>query len=131
MVVQYLKQNFGHETLQEVLDSLDGNRSEAELCDDAVWSSYSQVRSLFEATSAVLGGPQWLTAAAAESPLDTASGAEMAQTLQDLGSPGALLRIVVDADAAFGVSTIRVAEGEEIGPAEWVIRERFKVSAVT
>jgi diguanylate cyclase (GGDEF)-like protein len=126
MVVEHVQAQFGAETLMTILDRAGETRREAELCDDAVWSSYAQVRSLFEATSAVLGGPNRLIAVAAEAPLDAASGAEMAQTLQDLGSPGALLRIVVDADAAFGVSTIRVSEGEEIGPDEWVIRQRFK-----
>jgi diguanylate cyclase (GGDEF)-like protein len=58
--------------------------------------------------------------------MDSETGAEMGHTLQDLGSPGALLQIVVDSDTAFGVSTIRETEGEEIHAGEWMIRERFE-----
>ena len=84
------------------------------------------MRRLFEATSLVLGGENWVTLAATETPIDSESGAEMAQTLQDLGSPGALLRAVVENGGTFGVSTIRVTEGQEIGPREWVFRECFQ-----
>lgn len=126
IVVNYLQERFGPDVLRQVLQLAGEVRDEARLCDDSVWSSYAQVRSLFEATSAVLGGAQWLMAAAVETPIDSETGAEMAQTLQDLGSPGALLRIVVDSDAALGVSTIRITEGDELGPCEWTIRERFQ-----
>ncbi len=66
-----------------------------------------------------------LASAASDTPIGSESGSEMAHTLQGIGSPGALLQIVVDSNAAFGVSNIRYTEGEEIGPGEWVIRERF------
>jgi diguanylate cyclase (GGDEF)-like protein len=126
IVVRYLQERFGPDILAQVLRMAGERRDETKLCDDSVWSSYTQVRSLFEATSAVLGGAQWLTTAAIETPINSESGAEVAHTLQDLGSPDALLRIVVDSDAALGVSTIRITEGDEIAPCEWTIRERFR-----
>jgi diguanylate cyclase (GGDEF)-like protein len=126
IVVRYLEERFGSDVLRQVLHVAGERRSQTKLCDDSVWSSYAQVRSLFESTSTVLGGTQWLTTAAIETPIDSESGAEMAHTLQDLGSPGALLRIVADSDAALGVSTIRITEGDEVGPCEWTIRERFR-----
>jgi diguanylate cyclase (GGDEF)-like protein len=126
IVVQYLKDQSGPETLRRVLDQAGDRRTEAELLDDSGWCSYTQLRNLFEATSHILGGEHWLATAAIDTPIDSESGAEMAQTLQNIGSPASLLRVVVDSDTAFGVSTIRVTEGEEVGPAEWAVRERFK-----
>src|ERR1700722_14945328 len=126
IVTNFLEARFGRATLTEILERAGEERPLSQLREDSQWSSYDQVRRLFEATSASLGGNNWLTVAAAETPIDSESGAEMAQTLQDLGSPGALLRAVVENGGAFGVSTIRLTEGQEIGPSEWIVRERFQ-----
>jgi diguanylate cyclase (GGDEF)-like protein len=126
IVVDFVDSRFGPETLTQILDLAGETRPVNQLREDSQWSSYSQVRRLFEATSVVLGGENWVTLAATETPIDSESGAEMAQTLQDLGSPGALLRAVVENGGTFGVSTIRLTEGQEIGPREWVLRECFQ-----
>jgi diguanylate cyclase (GGDEF)-like protein len=126
LVTNFVEARFGRPTLMEILELAGETRPLTQLREDSEWSSYEQVRRLFEATSASLGGANWLTVAAAETPIDSESGAEMAQTLQDLGSPGALLRAVVENGGTFGVSTIRLTEGQEVGPSEWVIRERFQ-----
>jgi diguanylate cyclase (GGDEF)-like protein len=126
IVVDFVDARFGRETLTEILDVAGETRAVSQLREDSQWSSYGQVRRLFEATSLVLGGENWLTLAATETPIDSESGAEVAQTLQDLGSPGALLRAVVGNGGTFGVSTIRLTEGQENGQREWVLRERFQ-----
>ena len=126
IVTNFLEARFGRKTLTEILELAGEKRPLGQLREDSQWSSYRQVRRLFEATSAVLGGENWLTEAAVETPIDSESGAEMAQTLQDLGSPGGLLRAVVENGGTFGVSTIRLTEGQEIGPCEWIVRERFQ-----
>jgi diguanylate cyclase (GGDEF)-like protein len=128
IVANFLDTRFGRKTLTEVLELADETRPLSQLREDSQWSSYGQVRRLFEATSTVLGGAHWLTAATAEAPIDSETGAEMAQTLQDLGSPGALLHAVVDNGGTFGVSTIRLTKGDEVGPGEWIVRERFQAN---
>jgi diguanylate cyclase (GGDEF)-like protein len=125
IVVEFLERRFGSEVLQRVFDEAGETRPVEVLMDDAEWASYGQVRLLFEAVSSVLGGPHWLREAASQAPIESESSAEIAQTLQDLGSPGVLLQVVVDAKTAFGMSTIRVTVGEEIGPGEWLLRDRF------
>lgn len=125
IVVQFLKGQFGPDVVATVLERAGESRPEEVLCDDAGWSSYGQVRRLFEATSAVLGGPEALTDAALATPIVSASSAETAQALQDVGSPDSLLEATLNSDSSLGLSTIRNRDGEQVAPGEWLIREWF------
>jgi diguanylate cyclase (GGDEF)-like protein len=125
MVVHYLQERQGPTVLRSVLDLAKEDRPVEVLLDDAVWASYGQIRRLFEATASVLGGPTSLMDAAMGTPVDSDSSAELAQALQDVGSPDSLLEMAMNPDASFGLSTIRHRSGEQVAPGEWLIRERF------
>jgi diguanylate cyclase (GGDEF)-like protein len=122
MVVQFLQER---QVLESVLDLAGENRPLDVLLDDSAWASYNQIRQLFEATASVLGGPAALTEAALSTAVASGSSGELAQTLQDVGSPDLLLEAAVSAEAAFGLSTIRQRDGEQVAPGEWLIRETF------
>lgn len=125
MVVQFLQETHGSDVLRTILDRAGETRSLETLFDDSAWASYEQIRRLFEATASVLGDSESLIHAAASTAVGSGSSAEIAQALQDLGSPDSLLETAVSMDSALGLSTIRLRDGERIGPGEWVVRERF------
>jgi hypothetical protein len=87
IVVDFVTARFGHRTLTEILDLAGEKRAVSQLREDSQWSSYGEVRRLFEATSVVLGGEKWLTSAATETPIDSESGAEIAQTWWRMAEP--------------------------------------------
>ncbi len=125
MVVQFLRERHDAEVLRRVLAFAGEDRPIEVLLDDAVWASYDQIRRLFEATASMLDGPSSLTDAALATPVDSGSSAELAQSLQDLGSPSSLLRAALSTDSAFGLSTVRHMSGEEVTPDEWLVRTWF------
>ena len=125
MVVQYLQERHGGSVLESVLGLAEEDRPLDVLLDDAVWASYGQIRRLFEATATVLGGPTSLMEAALATPVASNSSAELAQSLQDVGSPDSLLDMAVNTEASLGLTTIRRRSGEQVGPGEWLVRERF------
>ena len=123
--MQFLQECHGTTVLQSVLGLANEERPVEVLLDDAVWASYGQIRRLFEATSSVLGEPTSLRDAALATPVDSDSSAELAQALQDVGSPDSLIEVATNTDVSLGLSTIRSRSGEQVVPGEWVIRERF------
>ncbi|MGH9019124.1 MAG: hypothetical protein ACRDY1_15340, partial [Acidimicrobiales bacterium] len=125
MVVEFLQESHGAKILRAVLARAGEDRPIEALLDDAVWASYEQIRRLFQATATELGTDTALTQAALSTAVDSSSSAELAQMLQDMGSPDALIEVAVNSDAAFGLSTIRLRNGEKVAPGEWLIRERF------
>jgi diguanylate cyclase (GGDEF)-like protein len=128
MVVTYIEQELGSEVLGRVLDLAGAVDAEDDLRDDTAWVSYEQLRRLFGATAELCGGFEALRRAAITSQLHAESHADMTQMLQDFGSPGNLLRIMIGSEAdsgTLGISTILMSDGEEVAPDEWLLRQRF------
>lgn len=123
MVVTYLAETYGPDVLRQVLLQANAG-TEDELRDEHAWMPYQRLRSLLEAVNRLLG-PEVLGQSAITGRLHEESGADMTQMLQDFGSPGNLLRSVLTYDTAFGLSTILKIEGEELGPGEWNLTQRF------
>ena len=107
-----------------VLADAGESRTEAELFDLATWSSYDQFRRLVEATAANCGTAA-LTSASSGGLTDP-SMPEMTAMLQSLGSPEALFRTVSDSGGS-GIAPVLAFEGIEVGPSEWIVRERFSM----
>jgi len=127
MLVTYIEQEFGREIFQRVLERADAVDIEGQLRDDTSWVSYRQLRSLYEAVAEICGLDA-LRSAAIASQLHAETHADMTQMLQDFGSPGNLLRMMMGSgpdSAGFGISTIIQSEGEEVAPAEWMLRQRL------
>ena len=108
--------------MAQVLADAAETRSEEALFDIATWSSYEQFRRLLIATAANCGTAA-LTSASSGGLTDP-SMPEMTSMLQSLGSPEALFQMVSESGGA-GLAPVLAFEGSEIGPAEWVVRERF------
>ena len=122
-LVRYLQNHCAPGTLDAALSISGENRDPEVLCHDATWSSYGQFRSLLEAAGQLIGGPEKLFAAGA-SAWDTLSTPEITGTLQSLGSPGALYADISLAAAA--LSTVIVADSNEVGTNEWILGSRFR-----
>jgi diguanylate cyclase (GGDEF)-like protein len=123
MLMRYLRDQAGPDVTARVLAEAGETRSFDELSDIATWSSYDQFRRLAIATAANCGGNAALTKASSGGLTDP-SMPEMTAMLQSLGSPEALLRMVSESGGA-GLAPVLAFEGQEIGPAEWVVREWF------
>ena len=123
LLIRYLRDQADHTVAARVLRDARETRTEDELFDLATWSSYAQFRRLLEATAANCGGSSALTRAAGGGLADP-SMPEMTAMLQSLGSPEALLGMLTEAGGA-GLAPIVGLAGEEVGPAEWVVREWF------
>jgi diguanylate cyclase (GGDEF)-like protein len=97
-------------------------RTQAELGTDS-WSTYAQLRRLIEATASALGGVGTLRDVGG-TVLDASSSFDFLAVVQALGSPGALLANVGAAAQAF--ATVVDIDAEQVGPTEWVVRQRWK-----
>jgi diguanylate cyclase (GGDEF)-like protein len=123
MLIRYLRDQAGPDVIAQILADAEETRTEEELFDIATWSSYEQFRRLLIATAAHCGGTAALTAASSGGLTDP-SMPDMTAMLQSLGSPEALLRMVSESGGA-GLAPVLGFGGDEIGPAEWVVREWF------
>ena len=123
LLLRYLREQEAPGAVERVLREAGETRSEDELTDNATWSSYDQFRRLLEVTAATFGGTATLERAAGGG-LTDGSQAEMTAMLQSLETPSALLAMITEAGGA-GLAPVLALEGEEVGPAEWVIREWF------
>ncbi len=110
-------------SLKEVLAAAGESRPADLLIDDGTWSSYSQWRALLEAAGEALGGPETLRRVSGSASLG-GGAPEFTEMLQSLGSPSVLFREVTQSTGA-GMTTVSVVEGEEVGPTEWLLRQRF------
>jgi diguanylate cyclase (GGDEF)-like protein len=123
LLVRYLRDHADPAVAARVLHDAGETRTEDELFDLATWSSYDQFRRLLEATARNCGGVAALTRAAGGGLTDP-SMPEMTAMLQSLGSPEALLGMLAEAGGA-GLAPVVGFAGDEVGPAEWVVREWF------
>src|SRR6185436_10539415 len=122
MLMRYLRDQAGPDVMARVLTEASETRSEDELSDIATWSSYEQFRRLLVATAANCGASA-LTSASSGGLTDP-SMPEMTAMLQSLGSPEALFQTVSDSGGS-GIAPVLAFEGIEVGPSEWIVRERF------
>jgi diguanylate cyclase (GGDEF)-like protein len=122
-LVDYFRGHGRPGALEQVLVQAGETRGAAALADESSWSSYAELRALLEAAATELGGVSHLTVVAA-SAMESVSMPEFTAALQDLGSPTALYACIADASAT--LSTIMEMTAEEVGPAEWVLTNRFK-----
>jgi diguanylate cyclase (GGDEF)-like protein len=123
LLLRYLREQESPGAVERVLRDAGETRTEEELVDNATWSSYDQFRRLLEVTANAYGGITTLQRAASGG-LTDGSQAEMTAMLQSLGTPSALLAMLSEAGGA-GLAPVLSFEGEEAGPTEWLIRERF------
>lgn len=123
LLMRYLRDQATPDAVERVLVAAEETRTEAELFDLATWSSYEQFRRLLVATASVCGGDAVLEKAAGSGLADP-SMPEMTAMLQSLGSPEALLAMISESGGG-ALAPVLAFEGREVGPAEWVVRERF------
>jgi diguanylate cyclase (GGDEF)-like protein len=124
MLVEHLVSRCEAGTAARVLREAGETRPIDELTSDATWSSYAEFRSLLEAAARVLGGVDHLRDVAAQTSLVAESSADYTNMLQTLGSPATLY-------ADMGPTTrvlapIVIIETQEVGPTEWIVRQRFE-----
>jgi diguanylate cyclase (GGDEF)-like protein len=121
-VVGYLQQEASPEILREILRASGETRTATQLADVGVWSSYAQMRRLFEATGAILGGVQVLRTVG-EYALDSLATPELIEMFHALGSPNAVLENLALGTAA--ILPISHIAAVDVGPGESVIRFGF------
>src|SRR4029078_1732117 len=93
LVVEYLRDKMPPGTLDTVLEAAGETRSLDVLLDDAGWSSYDELRALFEATAVVMGGPRSLAPIGRDASLLSDSSPELFESVRSLGShPAPLTR---------------------------------------
>jgi diguanylate cyclase (GGDEF)-like protein len=122
-VIQYLRARTPDGTLERVLRRAGERRSAEVLVDPATWSTYAEFRDLLVACAAELGDE-----AVASIGLDTfaaeVSDPDATAMLQAFGSPSALYADI--GPAASGLAPVVSISGEEVGPNEWLMAQRFK-----
>jgi diguanylate cyclase (GGDEF)-like protein len=122
-LVNHLRRLGGPELVARVLARAGEARSMEELTSDGRWSSYAQVRALYEAASHVLGGPPAIRPVGSTQWDEVVSTPALADALQSLGSPDALFACI-DAAAA-SVTSLVTTQGRPIGERHWELTNRF------
>ena len=119
MLMSFLEQELSAAATAEVLKNAGEVRGVEELKNIASWSSYHQFRRLLEEVRATLG------------PISESDGsyqglrlanADIAESMQNLGSPGAVLST---GDGTNPLMPMRRYEMTEVGQTEWTIGEWF------
>jgi diguanylate cyclase (GGDEF)-like protein len=119
-VIGYLRLLTDPRAPATVLERAGDTRTADDLCDDATWSSYTQLRSLLEATAAYIGSPERLRDLATES---VAGMAEFASLVQSLGSPDELFRHM--GDMSQHCAPILEMRTQQVGPSAWSVETEF------
>jgi diguanylate cyclase (GGDEF)-like protein len=124
MLFEHLVSRSDPGTAAQVLRVAGESRSLEELTSDTSWSTYDEFRRLLEATAHVLGGVDRIRAITEQTSIVAESSADYTNVLQTLGSPATLY-------ADMGPTTrvlapIVMVETEEVGPTEWIFRQRFE-----
>jgi diguanylate cyclase (GGDEF)-like protein len=121
LVVSYLRQGAA-DAVAGILSAAGETRSVEQLEDQGVWSSYGQVRRLFESTSAALGGPGALRVVG-EAALNLLVAPELVDTVRGTGSPGAYLAsLSANLTSVFPVMDL---VAEQLADVEWCVAFRF------
>jgi diguanylate cyclase (GGDEF)-like protein len=122
LMIRYLHEQGGPDAVEQLLRATNETRTADELADLGTWSTYDQFRRLLEGMRAALGHDALKQAAG--SGLADPSMPEMTNMLQSLGSPEALLGMIVESGGASLAPVIEI-EGRATSPTEWVVRENF------
>ncbi|MDQ1532608.1 MAG: hypothetical protein QOF28_369, partial [Actinomycetota bacterium] len=121
-VIQYLRDRAPRWTVERVLRRAGETRSADQLADVVTWSSYAEFRNLLVACANELGD-EALVAIGSDA-FAAVSLPDATAMLQALGSPAALYADI--GPAAASLTPVVEIHGEEQGPTEWLIRQRFK-----
>ena len=124
MLFEHLQLRCRPGSAEEVLRRAGERRSIEELSRDDEWSSYAQFRSLIEAAADVLGGPAALVEVGRKVDLVADDSVDYTEMLQSLGSPATLYADMGRATRV--LAPIVEAEAEEVGPTEWIMRQRLE-----
>jgi diguanylate cyclase (GGDEF)-like protein len=124
LIVEHLRDKMPPGTLETVLEAAGETRSMDVLVDDTSWTSYSQMRRLFEATGAAMGGSRSLAPIGRDAGLLSESVPELLESVRALGSPAALYSAMAEGNDA-GLVSIGTSMGWEIGPTEWMLTQQF------
>jgi diguanylate cyclase (GGDEF)-like protein len=120
----HLRRVGGDELVARVLARAGETRSLDELATDGRWSTYAQVRALYEAAAAELGGPESVRAVGSTQWEDAVSTPALADAIQALGSPDALLACIEA--AASSVTSLVTTRGRKLGERHWEITSWFE-----
>ena len=122
-LLDHIRSELGDDGVNELISRAGSGRSATQLVDSDEWLSYSELRALFEAGADILGGAEHL-ARIAMLPVDvTPSDAQYTDMLQALGTPGSLYANMAATSGT--VATVVEIHGQEIGPTEALVTERF------
>jgi diguanylate cyclase (GGDEF)-like protein len=110
--------------VRELLDRAGDDRPESEVLDDGEWSSYAQMRAILEVLADLLGGPEALAHIADGVEFDNGTLPGVADALQRLGSPDALLSVAGSRETPTNLTV--TSEFTRVGDGEWVIAHRFR-----
>ncbi len=119
LLLRYVIDELPAGSSDELLRAAGETRSVAELTDTATWSSYGQFRRLLESAASLFGGSAFLERAAG-SGLDDPTMPELTEMLQSLGSPDALLAMLVEGGSASLAPIVGIV-GERTDTDEWRI----------
>ena len=123
MLLEHLVQRCRPGAADDVLRAASETRSIEQLSRDDEWSSYAQFRRLLEAAARELGATQTLTEVGLRANLVADGSIDYTEMLQSLGSPATLYADVGRTTRV--LAAIVSAETEEVGPTEWIIRQRL------
>src|SRR3954452_12151299 len=121
-VLKYLQAHTGPGTVERILQRAGDSRSAETLLDPVTWSTYREFRNLLVACATELGSDALVAIG-----LDTFAEVSLPEStamLQALGSPSSLYADI--GPAAPSLSPVVELGGEEQGPTEWLMRQRFK-----
>ena len=121
-IIKYLRSRTPPGTVERVMQRAGEVRSADALLDALTWSSYDEFRNLLVACHAELGADV-LVAIGLDAFADV-SVPDTTAILQALGSPSSLYADI--GPAAASLSPLVELTGEEQGPTEWLMRQRFK-----
>jgi len=124
MLFEHLQQRCRDGAADAVLQEAGETRSVEQLSQDDEWSSYRQFRRLLEAAGHELGGPQALIEVGRSVEIVADGSVDYTEMLQSLGSPATLY--VDMARTTRVLAPIVDVETQEVGPTEWIMRQRFE-----
>jgi diguanylate cyclase (GGDEF)-like protein len=109
--------------VRALLEQAGDDRPESVVLDDAGWSTYDQVRSVLETLASLLGGDDALRHIADDVDVDRGTTPEVADSLQRLGSPDALLEMAGSRGNA--MASMYDADFRRVGDGVWLVEHHF------
>jgi diguanylate cyclase (GGDEF)-like protein len=122
LTIGYVRARLGDAGVSDLLRCAGEERTLAELCNEAHWSTQEQKMALFEAAAELLDDPE-VARRIGETVLEQQTGTAVRLMLRTVGSPAALCRSVAKAGAKF--STNYTCEAISVGRDEAVISNRL------